>query len=168
MSEATLAEVRARVSIVEVISAHIALRKAGRNYTGLCPFHGEKTPSFSVNEEGGFYHCFGCGVGGNAFTFLSRVEGISFPEAVRRLAAKAGVIVSQSEQRSRTKFMKDTQSSDFIDLQQATVAYPVSRRTFWNWISEGRLNVYKPFNRKVLLRRSEIDALLEATKVTNE
>lgn len=95
--ETTLAEIRARISIVEVISAHIALRKAGRNYTGLCPFHGEKTPSFSVNEEGGFYHCFGCGAGGNVFTFLSRVEGLSFPEAVRRLAAKAGVALPQAE-----------------------------------------------------------------------
>lgn len=95
--ETTLAEIRARVSIVEIISAHISLRKAGRNYTGLCPFHGEKTPSFSVNEEGGFYHCFGCGAGGNAFTFLSKVEGISFPEAVRRLAKKAGVALPQAE-----------------------------------------------------------------------
>lgn len=95
--EATLAEIRARVSIVEVISAHIVLRKAGRNYVGLCPFHGEKTPSFSVNEEGGFFHCFGCGIGGNAFTFLTRIDGISFPEAVRRLAAKAGVSMPQAE-----------------------------------------------------------------------
>jgi DNA primase len=91
-----LSEIRARTSIVEVISAHIALRKAGRSYTGLCPFHNESTPSFSVNEEGGFFHCFGCGVGGNAFTFLTRVEGISFPEAVRRLAAKAGVALPQT------------------------------------------------------------------------
>jgi DNA primase len=95
--ESTLAEIRARVSIVEIISAHISLRKAGRNYTGLCPFHGEKTPSFSVNEEGGFYHCFGCGAGGNAFTFLSKVEGLSFPEAVRRLAQKAGVALPEAE-----------------------------------------------------------------------
>ena len=89
--DAILTEIRARISIVEFISAYVALRKAGRNYTGLCPFHSEHTPSFSVNEEGGFFHCFGCGVGGNAFTFLTRIEGISFPEAVRRLAAKAGV-----------------------------------------------------------------------------
>jgi DNA primase len=94
--EATLTEIRARVSIVEVISAHVALRKAGRSYIGLCPFHGEKTPSFSVNEEGGFFHCFGCGVGGTVFTFLTRIEGISFPEAVRRLAAKAGVSMPQT------------------------------------------------------------------------
>lgn len=95
--DAILADIRARVNIVEVIGAHVALRKAGRNYQGLCPFHGEKTPSFSVNEERGFFHCFGCGVGGNAFTFLTRIENISFPEAVRRLAAKAGVSLPQAE-----------------------------------------------------------------------
>src|SRR5262245_26410116 len=90
-----LAEIRARSSIVEVISAHVALRKAGRSHIGLCPFHGENTPSFRVNEEGGFFHCFGCGVGGNVFTFLSRIEGISFPEAVRRLAQRTGVALPQ-------------------------------------------------------------------------
>jgi DNA primase len=95
--DAILAEIRACVNIVEVIGAYVALRKAGRNYQGLCPFHGEKTPSFSVNEERGFFHCFGCGVGGNAFTFLTRIENISFPEAVRRLALKAGVSLPQAE-----------------------------------------------------------------------
>jgi len=95
--DAILADIRARVNIVEVIGAHVALRKAGNNYLGLCPFHGEKTPSFSVNEERGFFHCFGCGVGGNAFTFLVRIENISFPEAVRRLAVKAGVSLPQAE-----------------------------------------------------------------------
>ncbi len=94
--EETLTEIRSRISIVEVISVYVSLRKAGKNYTGLCPFHEEKTPSFSVNDERGFFHCFGCGEGGNAFTFLCRLEGISFPEAVRRLAAKAGVSLSQS------------------------------------------------------------------------
>jgi DNA primase len=96
-----LTDIRARVNIVEVIGAHVALRKAGRNYQGLCPFHGEKTPSFSVNEERGFFHCFGCGVGGNAFTFLTRIENISFPEAVRRLALKAGVSLPQAERDPR-------------------------------------------------------------------
>jgi len=96
IAEEVLADIRARISIVEVISTHVALRKTGRNYTGLCPFHNESTPSFSVNEEGGFFHCFGCGVGGNAFTFLTRLEGVSFPEAVRRLATKAGVALPQT------------------------------------------------------------------------
>lgn len=95
-SDEILTEIRARLSIAEVISPYVALRKAGRNHTGLCPFHNENTPSFSVNDERGFFHCFGCGVSGNAFTFLVRLEGISFPEAVRRLAAKAGVSLPQT------------------------------------------------------------------------
>ncbi|MBM4255187.1 MAG: DNA primase [Deltaproteobacteria bacterium] len=127
--EATLAEIRARVSIVEVISAHVALRKAGRNYTGLCPFHGEKTPSFSVNEEGGFFHCFGCGVGGNAFTFLSRVEGITFPEAVRRLAAKAGVALPQAE--------RDPQAQERARLYRINdIAATYFQRCLWGNIGE--------------------------------
>lgn len=113
-----LSEIRARVSIVEVISAYVALRKAGRSYVGLCPFHSENTPSFSVQEEGGFFHCFGCGVGGNIFTFLMRIEGISFPEAVRRLAQKAGVILShpadpQAQERSRLYRLNDIASRYF-------------------------------------------------------
>ena len=127
--EATLAEIRARISIVEIISAHIALRKAGRNYTGLCPFHGEKTPSFSVNEEGGFYHCFGCGAGGNAFTFLSRVEGISFPEAVRRLAAKAGVALPQAE--------RDPQAQERARLYRINdIAATYFQRCLWGNVGE--------------------------------
>ena len=94
--EATLAEIRARTNIVEVISGYVGLSKSGRNYMGLCPFHGEKTPSFSVNEERGFFHCFGCNESGNAFTFLSKIDGLTFPEAVRYLAQRAGVALPDS------------------------------------------------------------------------
>src|ERR1700741_933907 len=119
-----LSEIRARTSIVEVISAHIALRKAGRSYTGLCPFHNESTASFSVNEEGGFFHCFGCGAGGNAFSFLTRVEGISFPEAVRRLAAKAGVALPQAA--------KDPQSQERAHLLRLNeIAATYFQRCLW-------------------------------------
>lgn len=79
-------EVRSRADIVEIVGAHVRLRRAGRNFVGLCPFHNEKTPSFSVNAERGFFHCFGCGVGGSVFNFITRVEGLTFPEAVRSLA----------------------------------------------------------------------------------
>lgn len=78
-----------------MISEHVALKRSGRGWTGLCPFHQEKTPSFHVNPERGFFHCFGCNAGGNAFTFLMRVSGLSFPEAVRALAAKVGVVVPE-------------------------------------------------------------------------
>ena len=81
-------EVRSRADIVEIVGAHVRLRRAGRNFVGLCPFHNEKTPSFSVNAERGFFHCFGCGAGGSVFNFIMRVEGLTFPEAVRSIARK--------------------------------------------------------------------------------
>ncbi len=88
-------EVRQRADIVEIIGAHVRLRRAGRNFVGLCPFHNEKTPSFSVNAERGFYHCFGCGAGGTVFNFMMKVEGLSFPEAIRSLATRYGVTLPE-------------------------------------------------------------------------
>src|ERR1700693_2677587 len=90
-------EVRSRADIVEIVGAHVRLRRAGRNFVGLCPFHNEKTPSFSVNAERGFFHCFGCGVGGSVFNFITRVEGLTFPEAVRSLAKKYGVTLREHD-----------------------------------------------------------------------
>jgi len=88
-------EVRQRADIVEIIGAHVRLRRAGRNFVGLCPFHNEKTPSFSVNAERGFYHCFGCGAGGTVFNFIMKVEGLNFPEAIRSLATRCGVTLPE-------------------------------------------------------------------------
>ena len=90
-------EVRQRSDIVEIIGAHVRLRRAGRNFVGLCPFHNEKTPSFSVNPERGFFHCFGCGAGGTVFNFLMKVEGLSFPEAIRSLATRYGVSLPEQK-----------------------------------------------------------------------
>lgn len=90
-------EVRARADIVEVIGAQVRLRRTGRNFTGLCPFHQEKTPSFSVNPERGFFHCFGCGAGGTVFNFIMKTEGLTFPEAVRQIASRYGVEVPETE-----------------------------------------------------------------------
>jgi DNA primase len=84
-------EVRARADIAEVIGAHVRLKRAGRNLVGLCPFHTEKTPSFSVNPERGFFHCFGCGAGGTVFDFVMRVEALTFPEALQMLARRYGI-----------------------------------------------------------------------------
>jgi DNA primase len=89
-----LETIRSRVSIVDAVGRHVALKRAGRTWKGLCPFHSEKTPSFVVNEERGTYHCFGCGAGGSVFRFLMEVEGRSFVEVVRALAEQAGVSLS--------------------------------------------------------------------------
>jgi DNA primase len=92
----TLQAIRDRVSLVEVISTYVSLKRAGRNYVGLCPFHGEKTPSFTVSEERGLFHCFGCGVGGTVFHFVMRIDRLEFPEAVEQLAKRAGVTLPAS------------------------------------------------------------------------
>jgi DNA primase len=87
----TLQAIRDRISIVEVVSAYVSLKRAGRNHTGLCPFHTEKTPSFTVSEERGLYHCFGCGESGTVFTFVMKMERLEFLDAVAQLAKRAGV-----------------------------------------------------------------------------
>lgn len=84
-------EVRERMDIVELISGYVSLKRSGANHMGLCPFHSEKSPSFSVNAGRQFFHCFGCGVGGDAFSFLMKIEGLAFPDAVRRLAERTGI-----------------------------------------------------------------------------
>ena len=94
--EDTIQTVRDRVDIVDLVGRHVSLKKAGRTHKGLCPFHEEKTPSFIVSPDRGTYHCFGCGEHGNAFGFLMRQEGLTFPEAVRSLAGELGIEVPES------------------------------------------------------------------------
>ena len=89
--EEIIEEVRRRNNIVDVVAGYVRLQKKGGSHWGLCPFHSERTPSFSVNGDKQIYHCFGCGAGGNVYTFLMNYENYSFPEAVRALAERAGV-----------------------------------------------------------------------------
>ena len=91
MADSQVEEVKSKIDIVSVIGEHVQLTKAGSNFRGLCPFHGEKSPSFMVSEELQIYKCFGCGEGGDVFTFLEKYEGMEFPEALKYLADKAGV-----------------------------------------------------------------------------
>ena len=88
-----LDEVRARLSCSEVIGRRVRLARKGREHSGLCPFHNEKTPSFTVNDDKGFFHCFGCGAHGDVIGFTMRIDHLSFPEAVERLAGEAGLEV---------------------------------------------------------------------------
>jgi DNA primase len=96
ISPKTISAIRERVEIVSIISETVKLTRKGRSYLGLCPFHREKTPSFSVNPEKGFFYCFGCKEKGTAFDFLMKVEGLSFPEAARRLADHAGIEIEET------------------------------------------------------------------------
>lgn len=97
LSDNLLFKIKESNDIVDVLSQRMRLKKAGRNYKGLCPFHSEKSPSFSVNPDKQFYHCFGCGEGGDVFTFLMKYENISFFEAAKSLATSAGIEIPKKE-----------------------------------------------------------------------
>ena len=94
----TIQQIRERVDLVDLISTYVSLTKAGQNFKGLCPFHSEKSPSFSVNPTNQYFHCFGCQVGGDAFTFLMKQEGMDFMEALRELSQRTGVALPDRRQ----------------------------------------------------------------------
>ena len=98
-----IAEVRERVDIVDVVQRSVQLTKRGQRFLGLCPFHQEKTPSFGISPGKQLFHCFGCGVGGDVFAFLMQIEGIEFPEAVRRLAKESGVELPERDESPQEK-----------------------------------------------------------------
>ena len=96
--EAFLDELIARNPIEDVVSQYVNLKRSGSNLFGLCPFHGEKTPSFSVSPDKGIYYCFGCHKGGSVINFEMEIEGLSYPDAVRALAKRAGLEVPKNKQ----------------------------------------------------------------------
>jgi DNA primase len=98
-----LDELRHRVPLAQAIGRRVQLRKRGREYVGLCPFHNEKTPSFTVNEDKGFFHCFGCGAHGDVIGFAMQTDGLDFPEAVERLAQEAGLTVPRATPQDRER-----------------------------------------------------------------
>ncbi len=99
MSVGATAEVKSKLSVVDVVGETVSLKKAGTTYKGLCPFHGEKTPSFVVTPVRENWHCFGCGLGGDIFSFVMQRDGLTFPEALRQLATKAGVEIDERTKR---------------------------------------------------------------------
>ncbi len=106
-SDELVEEIRSRNDIVSVIGSYIRLQKKGSNHMGLCPFHNEKTPSFSVSGSKQMYHCFGCGVGGNVFTFIMEYENYSFLEALRYLAERAGIALPEQEMSEEQRRQSD-------------------------------------------------------------
>lgn len=122
IADGTIEEIRSRLDIVEVVSSYLPLKRSGSNHLGLCPFHGEKSPSFNVNASRQIFHCFGCGAGGNVFSFVMRMEGLTFPEAVRRLGERVGIeveeeTVSPQEQRRREELEL------FVRINEAACAF---------------------------------------------
>src|ERR1035438_58466 len=115
-----VARVRAATDIVALIGEHAALKKVGRRWQGLCPFHGEKTPSFSVNAEEGFYYCFGCQAKGDAISFVRATEHLDFVDAVRRLADKSGITIHEDANAGRDSMRRKA----FLDtMEQAAEWY---------------------------------------------
>jgi DNA primase len=119
MSRPVLARVREAADIVAIVGEVITLRKSGRNYMGLCPFHGEKTPSFSVSREKGTYYCFGCKKGGDVIDFVMEIERLTFPEAVERLAERFGVELPPASPESRRKHDEQAQLLEAVEAAQA-------------------------------------------------
>ena len=110
-------ELRHRLSIVDIISRRVPLKKKGQNYWGCCPFHNEKTPSFSVNEEKGFYHCFGCGEHGDIISFTMKAENLNFIEAIKELADMAGIKMPEYKQKSKEQIEAE---ENYIQITEKT------------------------------------------------
>jgi DNA primase len=116
--------VKQQVDIVKVIEGYIRLRKAGaQNYSGLCPFHKEKSPSFSVHAVRQFYHCFGCGVSGDVFSFVGKIENVGFPEAVRIVAQKNGIPLPKREFSSPEEAAEARMRGKLLDLNEAAASW---------------------------------------------
>ena len=121
-SEDLLEEIRTRCDIVDVISGYVRLQRKGNSHFGLCPFHGEKTPSFSVSGSRQMYHCFGCGAGGNVFTFIMEYESFSFPEAIRALAERAGVTLPEPEYSEEAR-QKEGRRARLLEVNKAAAKF---------------------------------------------
>ena len=122
-SDEIIEEVRSRTDIVDVISKYVNLQKKGSQYFGLCPFHNEKTGSFSVSPQKQMYYCFGCGAGGNVFSFLMAYENMTFKEAVEDLAPKCGVTLPQREMTAQERQRADRRTRLFEINKEAAAYY---------------------------------------------
>lgn len=115
--------VKQQADIVRIIGDYVRLKKAGQNFTGLCPFHQEKTPSFSVHATRQFYHCFGCGKSGDVFKFVMEMDKSTFPEAVRTVASKCGIAIPQPRERSPEERRENQQRSALIEIHREAAAF---------------------------------------------
>lgn len=119
MADPIVDEIRARVDMVDLVSDYVALTQAGNRWKGLCPFHQEKTPSFTVNPQMGIFKCFGCGASGDAFKFLMQMESLTFPEALKRLAERAGVTLPTS----RFNPQRSSEKEKFFDASRLAAKF---------------------------------------------
>ncbi|MDP1838019.1 MAG: CHC2 zinc finger domain-containing protein, partial [Reyranella sp.] len=127
-----LDELRARLSLSDVVGRKVSLkRRSGSEYAGLCPFHNEKTPSFTVNDKKGFYHCFGCAEHGDAVSFVMKTEGLSFPESVEKLAREVNLPVPRTTPAERERAERTSTLQEVVELAtrwfQKQLRLPVGR-----------------------------------------
>ena len=115
--------VKQQADIVRVIGEYVRLKKSGQNFTGLCPFHGEKTPSFAVHPVKQIFHCFGCGKGGDVFTFVMEMEKCQFPEAVRTVAEKCGIAIPRPKERSPEERKENQQRAALIEMHKEAQSF---------------------------------------------
>ena len=123
MAGDTVQQIKDRLSIVDVVSQYVKLERSGANLRARCPFHAERTPSFFVSPERGTYHCFGCSVGGDVFSFVEQIEGLDFKGALKVLAEKAGVEVVYSRGGKQEKDGRER----LFELMEAATIFHVSR-----------------------------------------
>ncbi len=186
MPSSPVDEIKSRLDIIELIGSYIKLAKAGRNYRALCPFHNEKTPSFSVSTERQIWHCFGCGLGGDIFAFIKQIEGVEFGDALRILARRAGVVLKRQDpavltQRKRLYEICEL-AARFFQKQlesktgQKTNKYLIENRGLkpqtikqWRigWIPDGWGNLYDFLRQKGYSDQEIFDAGLIVKKSTD-
>src|SRR5579862_1527285 len=116
--------VKQQADIVKIIGDYVRLKKAGaQNFSGLCPFHKEKSPSFSVHATRQFFHCFGCGVSGDVFSFIQKIENVSFPESVRFVAQKCGIPLPKREFSSEEEAQESRQRTKLLELHELAATW---------------------------------------------
>ena len=160
IAQETLDRVRRDANVVEVVGESVKLTKRGRSFVGLCPFHKEKTPSFHVNPERGFYHCFGCHASGDAIKFLQETEGLDFIEAVRRLAERMGIDIvetaSDAERKQHAEVRRRQHELYDVNAAAATFFERMLREHPFSDLARGELE------RRALVAESPTDAIADA------
>src|SRR5271157_3193861 len=119
--------VKQQADLVRVVGEYVRLKKSGQNFTGLCPFHGEKSPSFAVHPLRQIFHCFGCGKGGDVFTFVMEMEKCPFPEAVRMVAEKCGIAIPKPKERSPEERRENQQRAALVEMHREAQAFFVKQ-----------------------------------------
>lgn len=163
--ESFIQELRAKVDIVELVGSRVQLKKAGANYSGLCPFHQEKTPSFSVSPSRQLYHCFGCGVGGDAIEFLEAYDNLSFIEAMTKLAESVGMKIpttpEQLQKQEKTKPIYDILSQANQYYQKQLLVHP-ARQTVISYLKNRELTGKNAKHFQIGFASNEWDGVLKA------